>query len=151
MPPPNPPTPTQRRPARNEDPFSTHPDATHNHDYSRLPFYDTREGQLVHHPNYHPGQGSAPKKKPPLPLGYARTWKKTPPWRFQWAFRKKYECCVCDNGTPVRRTAHNPDQAGRCSRGGCHHKRCPKCPVICEEWWEKVLEKAKKGKKRLYN
>ena len=54
-------------------------------------------------------------------------------------------------GTEVKRTAHNPDRAGRCPNQICRHRWCHKCPIIREHSSEKVLEKPKKGKKRLHN
>ncbi|KAI4637955.1 hypothetical protein J4E83_000773 [Alternaria metachromatica] len=54
-------------------------------------------------------------------------------------------------GTKIKRTAHNPDRAGRCPNQLCRHRWCHKCPIIREDSSEKVLEKAKKGKKRLHN
>ena len=54
-------------------------------------------------------------------------------------------------GTEIKRTAHNPDRAGRCPNQMCRHRWCHGCPIIREDSSEKVLEKPKKGKKRLHN
>jgi len=113
--------------------------------------YPLRKGYSAADPRRKWGKAKKPAVKPDV----VRPYKKTAPMHVQKCFSVSYECCQCNNGMVIKRTAHNPDRAYQCEArravGQCGHRWCPKCPVVREEWVEDVLEPGKKGGKRSHD